>query len=107
MDSTLEILPLDGARGFRLFGELDLESASQLEGAFAGLQGSGPAHLDVSGLTFLDSSGLHTIAALARAQDGNGRLIVEGVSPSIRRLFEITGLTQHPSLDMKLSIDGD
>ncbi len=50
--------------------------------------------LDLSRLTFMDSSGLHTTIELAHrlaAQD-IGLVIVPG-SPAVQRLFDLTGLT--------------
>jgi len=45
---TLEIHQLDGCRGLRLVGELDMETASSFEGALASMDGSGQCTLDLS-----------------------------------------------------------
>jgi anti-anti-sigma factor len=97
----LVIHRLEGQRGLRLAGELDMHSVEVLNEALAGMSGDGQATLDLSDLTFLDSSGLHAIVAFARAQNGNGSLILEGVSAMMVRLFEITDLTEHPDLDIR------
>jgi anti-sigma B factor antagonist len=103
----LEISRLDGVRGLRLAGELDLQSAPKLTEALANMQGDGPATLDLSELTFMDSSGLHAIVAFARADNGRGRLILEGASATMLQMFEITNLAQHPHLDIRGGADRD
>ena len=103
----LEIHELDGQRGLRLVGELDMQSAQLLVEALASMPLQGPARLDLTELTFIDSSGLHVIAHFADTQNGNGPLIVQGVSAMLMRVFEITKLTDHPSLEIRPLTDGD
>jgi anti-sigma B factor antagonist len=102
---ALEITGLDGERGLRLAGELDLRTAPQLTEAFASMRRNGPAKLDLSELTFIDSSGLHAILELASSVDGTGPLVLDGVSATMLRVFEITNLAQHPDLQIR-SADG-
>jgi anti-anti-sigma factor len=104
---NLVIHQLDGQRRLRLAGELDMHSVHALNEALAGMSGGGQATLDLSDLTFIDSSGLHAIVAFARNENGNGRLILEGVSTMMVRLFEITDLTEHPNLDIRTAADVD
>lgn len=101
MEEGLTIVELAGQRGLRLTGELTAESVPRLVQAFESMQGAGQATLDVSQLTFVDSTGLHAIAALARGENGSGRVILEGVKPQIARLLEITDLAAHPDLDIR------
>ncbi|HZX55470.1 MAG TPA: STAS domain-containing protein, partial [Ilumatobacteraceae bacterium] len=50
---------------------------------------------DMSRVTFMDSTGLSVIAGtLRRLEPVGGRLCIRGASPMIRRLLEITGITQ-------------
>ena len=102
---ALEITQLDGERGLRLAGELDLVSAPLLIEAFANMANDGgadgQARVDLSDLTFMDSSGLHALVEIARAQNGHGPLIVEGASAIVLRLFEITDLARHPNLEIR------
>ena len=60
----------------------------------------------MSELTFIDSSGLHAIARFALAQNGHGPVLIEGASPLIRRVFEITHLFDSPALDVRVQRDG-
>jgi len=102
---SLAISP-EGARGLRLAGELDLRSVEPLASAFAAIPADGQATLDLSGLTFIDSSGLHAIEEIARAQNGNGPLILTGASPRVARLLSITDLARHPGLDIRGGASG-
>jgi anti-sigma B factor antagonist len=78
-----------------LSGELDMATASELTGVLDQVvaHGSREVVLDLSGLTFIDSSG---IAALVEAQhrlSEQGReLSVHGARHSALRVFEISGL---------------
>ena len=102
---TLAISP-EGDRGLRLAGELDLRSLPPLTAAFAALPAEGQATLDLSGLTFIDSSGLHAIEEIARAQNGNGPLILTGTPATVARLLEITNLDRHPGFDIRVVTRG-
>jgi stage II sporulation protein AA (anti-sigma F factor antagonist) len=85
----------DGRVRIELRGELDLATAPQVEEALAGAEGREPELilLDLSGLSFLDSSGLRTIvSADARARDADRRLaVIKGPEP-VQKVFAITGL---------------
>ena len=60
-------------------------------------------HLDLALLTFLDSSGLHVIMALARSHDGNRSVVLLILNPStaVRRGLEIAGIDQHPAGEIR------
>jgi anti-anti-sigma factor len=81
-------------RIIRVRGELDIESAPDLERV---LLRSRPARqrvvLDLSGLEFMDSTGLRVLLrARAAAEAGRWEIYVRGVPPTIRRLFDLTGV---------------
>lgn len=100
--TDLVVHRLIGERGLRLVGELDMQSVGVVRKALAGMPGTGQATLDVSDLTFIDSSGLHAIMEFARADSGNGPLIVQGVSSTMIRLFEITNIADDPSIEVRV-----
>ena len=78
-----------------LEGELDLESASFMRGVFVtALPRAGAVVLDLDGVSFLDSSGLKAVllCAMECEQRGLEFSVTEG-SPQVRRLFEITRVT--------------
>jgi anti-sigma B factor antagonist/stage II sporulation protein AA (anti-sigma F factor antagonist) len=104
--ARFHVTRLAGERELRLSGELDMEVAHELERALAALPRSGQATLDLSELTFIDSTGLHAIMEFACAQNGNGAVVIKGLSAPLARLFEITNISGHPSVDIRAETDG-
>jgi anti-anti-sigma factor len=75
-------------------GELDLSTAPELDAVLMELL-VGPVTVDLSGLTFMDSSGIALFArALKRAATLGTSLTVTGVHRMQRRVFDIAGLTE-------------
>jgi anti-sigma B factor antagonist len=72
-------------------GELDIVSVDHLNGQMDDLLAQAPAGiaLDLTGLEFMDSSGL---ALLLRLTNRFGPCRVRGANPIIRRVIEVTGL---------------
>jgi anti-sigma B factor antagonist len=82
-----------------VFGELDLASVAAFEEALAevcpvdGTAAATEVVLDLDGLEFIDSSGLHVLVANAhRLRQAGGALVVERTRPATLRLFAISGL---------------
>ena len=57
--------------------------------------------VDCAAVTFMDSSGLNAIVAYARSRNGAGPLVMLNPSDHIERLFVITGLDQHPKIEIR------
>ena len=80
----------------RLDGELDLESAPALERELERLLANGRTSsitLDVAGLTFIDSIGLHCLLRGARSARGSGReLRVRSPRGQVEHVLRLTGL---------------
>jgi anti-sigma B factor antagonist len=94
----------DGLAHVVLTGELDLSTIDRLEQELARVEGAGPATvaLDLSRLTFLDSSGLRVIvSADQRARRENRRFVVVRGPDTVQRVFSIT------RLDEQLDLVGD
>ena len=75
-------------------GELDLESAHELERVVSELRVLQVTEivLDLRQVDFIDSSGLRTLLALRNDAKRNGHsLTLIPPAPAVRRLFEITG----------------
>ena len=87
---------------FKLSGAGGIDAVG-LRSSFADVQvsGAGQATLDLSDLTFVDSSGLHAIVDFVGTENGNGPLILEGVSAKILQVLEITKVAEHPNLEIK------
>lgn len=78
-----------------LSGELDLFTAPLLRDVLLGLSGDGKYFLavELSGLAFLDSSGLGVlIGAAKRSNAGGGGLCLAGARENVIRVLRITGL---------------
>lgn len=79
-----------------LAGELDMHTAARLRGAVAELISSHPGveiALDVSKLTFTDSSGLSALIAVYKQTGAaGGRLVIHHPTPRLSRTLSITGL---------------
>ena len=101
MSSTFEIEPLAGGSGFRLVGELDLATAPQLERELAEADASDGLVLDVSGLTFIDSSGCTTMLSYLRGVTGETRLVLANPSPGLFRTLELMGVPTHPRIEIR------
>ncbi|WP_162941828.1 STAS domain-containing protein [Desertimonas flava] len=79
--------------GFTLAGELDAFGASLADGVLGGLPSGLDGHLDVSGLTFVDSAGLRVLVRLSERLRADGAsLHLHDASDALRRLIELTGL---------------
>jgi anti-sigma B factor antagonist len=68
-------------------GDMDLATTPVLQKAVAKLGGKSIA-LDLSGVAFIDSTGLHLLLDLRREY---GRLRLAGASPAVEKLLAITG----------------
>ena len=78
-------------------GELDVATAPALEHAVArALDGQGGEfHLDVGGMTFMDSTGARALLHLHhRITDLGRRLVIESPTKRVRLVLEILGLDQ-------------
>jgi anti-sigma B factor antagonist len=86
-----------GSVTLTIVGEIDAATSPQLRQELSDLIEGGTEHieLDLSAMTFIDSTGLGVlVGALKRMHDErDGRLPITGVSDPVRRVFEITGLT--------------
>jgi anti-sigma B factor antagonist len=90
-----------------LHGELDMATRAQVESALIGAEDSGATaiELDLSGLTFMDSSGVHVaLAARSRALEKGYTLVVLEGAEMVQKVFKLTG-TDH-LLEVRRPIDG-
>lgn len=86
----------------RPVGEIDVSSASVMTTCAEAVVESttGDIVVDLSAVTFMDSSALHVLITLhRRLVVEERRLRVENVGSSLYRLFEISGVGQHLGLD--------
>jgi anti-anti-sigma factor len=90
----------DGVRVVAVRGELDLSTASDLEGPLEDAVSSGDASvlIDLSECEFIDSTGIALIVRAWQRLDqaangeGSGRVVICSDNDQVRRVLEITGL---------------
>jgi len=92
---TLRVIERRARRTLVLSGEFDLASRPLLDEALAGLDDERieALVLDLSGVSFMDSTGLHAVLVAKDlcAQRGCELLFVRG-SAQVQRLFELSGV---------------
>ena len=79
----------------RPHGELDLATVETLRAALDGVENAGRLVLDLRGLSFIDSTGLHLLVALHRRaqRDGFQLTLVAPAAPADRAI-QLSGLDQ-------------
>jgi anti-sigma B factor antagonist len=78
-------------------GEVDLATAPELESCLHRAFGDAPdgVVLDLDGLTFIDSSGLRVLVALAKdARSRDASLTLRNVPRHAQRVLDLTGLSE-------------
>lgn len=89
----LSITPTDD--GYAIVGEIDAHTAPSLASALAD-SSQDRCSLDLSGVVFIDSSGLRVlIEAHQQASAAGGSLQISRPSPVVQRLFEISGVGEY------------
>jgi anti-anti-sigma factor len=93
----------DGARTvLALRGELDAYTSAELAAAVADQGDVAGRHviLDLGAVGFVDSAGLSAlVAAVTAVREGGGAVSMRSMTPQLRKLFEITGLTRLVQLE--------
>lgn len=93
-DLSVDTELVSGAAVVTVAGEVDLSSAAFLQDELrAALEQSPTVVVDVSGMTFIDSSGLNALVHAHRsAQEAGSELRVRQPTPMFRKLLQITRL---------------
>jgi anti-anti-sigma factor len=86
---VFELAVVDGRPTVR--GECDLVNAPRVEAWLASFDGQ-EATIDMSGVTFFDSSALR---AFLNARRKNPNIRVVDPSPAVRKVLEITGMVEY------------
>ena len=88
-------IELNGDRTARLRGELDVGAYDAATAAAAPLfHADGDVTLDLSDLSFIDSSGIRLFIRLHKALDGRGQLILAGPTSHVASILDIAGLPE-------------
>jgi anti-sigma B factor antagonist len=76
-----------------LSGEIDMATVEAMLAALRPwLQAGGPVTLDVSEVTFMDSTGLHAVVRSAEALGGRGCIIVHGAHGVLAKVLQLMDL---------------
>jgi anti-sigma B factor antagonist len=87
----------DGYRTLTVTGEIDLATTPRFEAELSAVisEAHSPADVDLSGVTFIDSSGLYAlIRARKQVTDTDVRLVLVNPSRACRLVLEVTGTAQ-------------
>ena len=97
-DADLRVRRLGPSAGIGLSGEIDLSTVDLLRGSLAReVARGGRVVLDLREVTFMDSTGLKAIVQASRQLEGRGTLEILP-SPVVRKLFDLTGMGQAPTI---------
>jgi anti-anti-sigma factor len=97
--------PSDGLYIVSLTGEMDIATAPELPRRLETLHGAGPHQIvvDLSNLTFIDSTGINALVVAAKAIRGNGgEMTLVAPTPHTQRVFEIVHLSEVVSIEQSL-----
>lgn len=93
MDEIFHVVR-DG-NAIHLVGELDMSTADELDAALRTAPDDEELTLDLTELTFIDSSGIQVLLRYVASRDGragDGTLVLVGAAPNVRRALEIVGI---------------
>jgi anti-sigma B factor antagonist len=94
LSDAINVLPLEG--------EIDLHASPRVERSLASIIAKRPEHVvvDLSGVTFIDSSGLAVlINARQDVKEYGGKLTLVGINTNVRSIFEMARLDQFFLID--------
>ena len=97
IDLGLDLVERDGWAVLGVSGEVDVATAPRLRERLIDLVNGGQHRIvvDLSGVEFLDSTGLGVlVGALKRVRTNDGEMALVCAEPRILKVFEITGLTK-------------
>jgi anti-sigma B factor antagonist len=82
-------------RTARLIGELDLASYDQaLQDMSWAFGGEGDVSLDLSQLTFMDSTGVRLLIQIRNSLEGKGTLILSSPAPNVEKVLRLIGMEE-------------
>jgi anti-anti-sigma factor len=96
----MQSVRIDPPRGFRLSGEVDISNENDLAGLLEPeVALGGDITLDLSGLGFMDSSGIRVLLRSASELAGRGgSMFLSGAREGLRRVFDVMGVERAPGL---------
>lgn len=92
-DKEIWSLKVDKKGAVWIVGEVDYTATPKLRTTLLGyiIKGEGDLHLNLSKLSYLDSSGLAVLIEARRVlQDKERKLVVDKVTPEVKKIFDLT-----------------
>ncbi|MGE5288932.1 MAG: STAS domain-containing protein [Micromonosporaceae bacterium] len=86
---------VEGEATVTVRGEIDISTAGILAGRLAAVIGRGPRRLviDMAGVDFMDSSGLHALIRVRAALPEECPVVLRSLQQQVRRVLEVSGLS--------------
>jgi anti-sigma B factor antagonist len=94
-DWAVEVEGDDASAVIRLSGEFDLYNVGELAAAVERLAAAHAVVVDLTKVTFLDSTVLGCLVRLSRQLRSRGGLVIYGPSPAVLRAFTASGLDRY------------
>lgn len=99
----LTVCPLPGRDGVRVAGEIVLTTRETWRRALEqAVREGGDVHVEMSGVTFVDVDGAHTLADAARRLPEGRRLVLHRPPATLRRVLELFWPDQ-PAIEVSMS----
>jgi anti-sigma B factor antagonist len=94
----------DGSAIVAIGGEIDVATSPEVRRALHALvdEGATSIRLDLAATTFIDSTGLGVLVGVLkrmRERDPDAEVVIIGLASPVRKVFDITGLTDVFSVD--------
>jgi len=94
-----EVVPDGESFSIRLFGELDIATAPEVDAAFAEIaERRVPITLDLRGLRFMDSRGIRMLVSCHDQAQAGGFSLTVACGDGVGELLKMTGLDRHLTL---------
>jgi anti-sigma B factor antagonist len=92
----IDTIERDGSLVLMVHGELDIATSPLLDEALTRARDTDATSIvvDLRGLSFIDSTGLHVLVRHARAEGGRARVRLTKGSPQTQRLFQLSGVLE-------------
>jgi anti-anti-sigma factor len=98
-EPTLTVTPLPDGSGYSLKGTLDLSTVATARGRLdAAWRPEASVVLDLSGLEFMDSTGLNLISRGLTTLGERGTLLLRNPRGIVRRVLAVSGIESRPNV---------
>ena len=99
-DNHLIVTRTEDPVGLFFAGEIDFSNSHAVAESLSIASGDGTdVHLDVSGLSFCDISGIRSLVDAAQTRQ-SGRLMLHGLPDLLQKVMHVTGWSELPNLQI-------